>query len=145
MRIPLLMLAAWTAFVVAWFLPVIDVPVIEGGGTLVKGVLPGWQAFRIALAVDPSSSWLGSTLSIAAALTNALMLVSPVVLLAAPAGRPIAPWLGWGFVAATLLDLVWVWPPMAPRGALRVGYWLWVGSFGLAALTLLRAGSRRPP
>lgn len=117
--------AAVAAHALSWILPVID-------------DYRGWQAFRVALTPivpygDFSSGriWHESVLSVASGLSNALFLAALVALATARPG-----WLRastWGLIVAAVLNLYWFVMMGDDRGELRIGYYLWVGSFPLLA------------
>ena len=135
-RFPISVVFAWTVFAVAWFLPV-----IEGGKTLHDGMLPGWEAFRVALSGGDEGLWWERGLRTLTALSNGLVLASVFVFLRRPSARLHA-WLAWSFLIATILDSTWAWSSEYVS-ALRVGYWLWVGSF--AAMTFALFATRLRP
>lgn len=120
--------AAVVAHALSWSLPVID-------------DYRGWQAFRVALTpivpYDDFSSggvWYERVLSIASGLTNVLFLAA---LLALATAR--ARWLPVstrGLIAAAVLNLYWFVMMGDDRGELRIGYYLWVGSFLVLAAAL---------
>lgn len=118
------MKAGWAMFAVAFFLPVVD-----GGVTLLspnvgEGLLPGFQAIRLAI---EERGWYSIS-----ALTNLLMLGTMWRTANLSRTRTLA--LTVGITAAVLLNAV-VWIP--EMGAdLRPGYYAWWGSFGLAAVGL---------
>lgn len=118
---------AWLLYAVSWFLPVID-----GGTTLSQGELPGWEAFRVALG--------GNFLEVSSALTNFVMIASPVILLGRFDRLKVAlPWLS---ILAALLNMQWF-ILSENRAELRVGYYLWCASFFIlvaGCLLNLRAG-----
>jgi hypothetical protein len=133
---PLMWLAA-LAFLASWFLPVAD-------------RMPGWEAFRYALAplipfrdagTEASQENIPQVLS---ALTNLVFVILFVLWLAKQMFRPglfvrIA-------LACLLMNLYW--PVMAWRsdqlGALRSGYYAWEAAFALvAAAAVLTAFAAR--
>ena len=121
-----LLKASWAAFAVAFLLPVAD-----GGITLLhpdlgEGLLPGFQAIRVAL---EEGGW--STFS---ALTNALMLAT--MWRVSALGRMPISVLGMAVLASAFLNGWWL-TEMNPISDLRVGYFLWWASFGLASAALL--------
>jgi hypothetical protein len=132
---------AWiaaAAFVVSWFLPVID-------------DVPGWMAFRYALApLVPyrnvgTSAWDDSAPQVMSALTNVVFVILFVLWAVKQSPRPGL------FVRITLacflLNLYW--PVSAWRenelGSLLPGYYLWLSAFALLATVagLIGASSRR--
>src|SRR5215475_11712789 len=76
-RHQLFILAAWLAYLVSWFLPV-----IKEGVTFPQG-LPGWEAFRVAASpVWPTGisveGWYNAVLSTVSALTTVLFIAGSV-------------------------------------------------------------------
>jgi len=135
-RVPISVALVWSLFAISWFLPV-----IRSGHSLQDGVLPGWEAFRLALGVaNPKWEWQ-QVISTLTALSNGLVLVSVFVLLRSPHARPSG-WLTWSFLSATILDSTWVWL-LDGVNDLRAGYWLWLASF--AVMTLVLFALRRRP
>jgi hypothetical protein len=120
-----LLKSSWAMFAVAFFLPVAD-----GGITLLspdmrEGLLPGFQAIRLAL---EEGGWHSIS-----ALTNLVMLAT--IWRSAGMGRRRTLALAGAMMAAAVLNaLIWL-PEMGAD--LRVGYILWSCSFGLAAAGLL--------
>jgi hypothetical protein len=116
-------------FLVAWFLPVVD-----GGTTLAKGGLPGWEALRFALSPiwDRGSdmTWWQGVISVLSGLTN-VWLVLAVVLLLRREVRPRRVLVAGLFVAA-VINAMWV-VLFDGFGDLRIGYYLWTVSFVLLA------------
>ena len=127
-------------YATAWF-----VQVIKDGSTLADGVLPGWEALRIALSPlwehDFGGSLLEGSLSVGSGLSNLVFLAAFVRLVRRDPPRTSA-W-SWALLAAAAVDTFWIFDQGAPRD-LRAGYWLWFSSFvllgGLARLS--RAGPR---
>lgn len=128
-RAPLFWIA-WSAFAVAWI-----VPVHKDGITLPEGV-PGWQAFRIAAApVWPyegveHESWWGATLSTLSAATNFVMLGS---LWTRQRGQLLRRATAIAAFAAFIVNAQWVflntdWVDLRP------GYYLWWTSFLVMSL-----------
>jgi hypothetical protein len=130
--------AAWLAAVVAhllgWALPVVD-------------QYRGWQAFRVAFSpiwpfeqfrIDPGPLMI---LSVASALTNVVFVATAIWLLRGGAARPAL----WVAAAATLLNLHWPISMGAQRALLETGYFVWVTSFVVLALSaFLVVKTRRP-
>jgi len=120
------------------------VPVLADGTALGAGGLPGWEAFRYALA--PLWPYKGLTgeggfsdvLAVASASTNVWFVVS-VTLVALRRRERLA---YWGLALAWVVDAVWF--VSSDRGSLRIGYWLWLAAFVLVAMAA-KAGSRRTP
>jgi hypothetical protein len=135
--------AAVIANVLGWALPVID-------------DYRGWQAFRVAFSpvwafeqfkLEPG---LLMILSVASALTNVVFVVLAVALVAgfartAARARAVL----WMAAGAALLDLHWPISMGENRIELEPGYFIWVGSFALLALTAFfavrDAAERRGP
>ncbi|MDH3455515.1 MAG: hypothetical protein OER90_01620 [Gemmatimonadota bacterium] len=131
---PLLKVSVATAallFVVAWL-----TPVHEYGTTLAQGGVPGWEAFRVALTPLWSfqdamvETWYGSIHTVVSALTNFLFVAALAHMLWRPGtyGRAVC----WLLVAATVINATWFLLD-GDRGALRLGYYLWVSSFAVLA------------
>ncbi len=121
-----LLKSSWAVFAVAFLLPVAD-----GGITLLdpdlgEGLLPGFQAIRVAL---EEGGW--STFS---ALTN-LMMLATMWRVSGLGRRPIFA-LGMVALASALLNGWWL-TEMDPISDLRAGYYMWWASFGLASTGLL--------
>ncbi len=129
---------ATVVFAVAWFLPV-----IEGGTTLAKGGLPGWQAFHFALSplwdASARESWWRATLSVFSALTNFWFVTS----LVAHSGKLAVPRraLSWGSATALALNAHWFFVA-DPRSDLLAGYYCWFAAFAALALVTLRTPAR---
>jgi hypothetical protein len=120
-------------FVVAWL-----TPVHEYGTTLAQGGLPGWEAFRVALAPlwhlpdFETTNWYWSIITVVSALTNLLFVAALAHMVWRPGtyGRAVC----WVLVAATAINTSWF-VFGDDRGDLRLGYFLWVASFALLALS----------
>lgn len=136
MRRRLVLYGAWVAYLAAWALPV-----IKDGVTLPEG-LPGWQAFRVAFApVWPYEgvkfqTWYWAALAVLSALSNVTMLSSPSVL--APRLRRFTLACGWAAVTGLVIDGHWFVLGLQNGDwtDLRVGYFLWWGSFLLLAISM---------
>jgi hypothetical protein len=130
------------AYLLAWFLPV-----IEDGVTLPNG-LPGWEAFRVALSpVWPygdfktsSWPWYWQGLSVLSAVTNAVMVVSLAVLARARSSLTRA--MAWSSGLAFCINAQWC-LRMDQLSDLRSGYWLWWASFLGLFVVLLSARTRQ--
>jgi hypothetical protein len=132
------LLLAVVANLVGWFGPVVEDFI-------------GWQAFRVALSplwpyeqfrIQPG---LLLVLSVASALTNLLFVVLAVVLATVLAVGPASrakPVL-WAAAAATLLNLHWPISMGEERDGLELGYFVWVCSFVLLALSAFLAVPRK--
>lgn len=135
---PLTWIAA-AVFTASWFLPVLD-------------DIPGWMAFRYALApLVPyrsagTAAWDDNAIHVLSALTNVMFVVLFGLWLARQMFRP-------GMyvritLACLLLNLYWLVLALrdshGPAG-LRVGYYLWLSAFALlfAAAVLTAFASRR--
>ena len=129
-----MLLAAVVANVLGWVLPAaMDVR--------------GWEAFVLALSplwsfedfADDSVWFL--ILIVSSALTNVLFIALAATLLRGRKPKAVL----WSAVAATLLNLHWVATLGADRRYLASGYFIWVCSFALLALSaflVLRPGRR---
>lgn len=111
-------------YAVAWFCPV-----IEGDKTLADGVLPGWRAFVVALSPlweERDGSALQETLFVCSGITNIAFVLGFGLLLRRPAGskQPLA----WLLLISAAVDSHWI---FETGDELRVGYWMWLGSFVL--------------
>lgn len=108
--------------------------------------LPGWEACRfawdvltegdIAVAGETGDSWKarvkGST-----CLTNVLMILGLLLLLGQRSGNPL---MGLLMLAAAGLNASWIYlgeDPSKVMEDLKIGYWLWAGSFVLVGLGLM--------
>jgi hypothetical protein len=106
----------------------------------------GWRAFRAALSplwpyegfdLDPGPLLV---LSVASALTNVLFAVLAVALVVrGDRARVVL----WAAAAATLLNLHWPFSMGDNRRLLQAGYFVWVSSFALLALSALFAARVR--
>ena len=143
-RTTMLLAAAALTYALSWL-----VPVVRNGATLAQGTVPGWEAFRFAL--SPVWPYLGFTgdrslldwIAVISAMTNAWFVVSLAVLAFFSAARP-AQSLFWGLLMAVIVDAIWF--LLTDPGDLRVGYYLWVGSFLALAVAarLISLGEERP-
>lgn len=120
-----LLKSSWAMFAVAFFLPVVDGGITLLSPDLGEGLLPGFQAIRSAL---EEGGWYSIS-----ALTNLVMLAT--LWRSAEMGRRRTLVLAGTMMAAAVLNAV-IWLPEVGAD-LRVGYFLWSGSFGLAAAGLL--------
>jgi hypothetical protein len=132
---------AWTAaaaFAASWFMPVLT-------------DVPGWMAFRYALApLVPYSAagdltWDDSVPQVMSALTNGVFLILFALWVAKQAVRP-------GLfvritIACLLINLYWFVKAWRDDGVsdLLAGYYVWLAAFALllGAATLIAAASRR--
>ena len=126
-RTTIALLIAVMTYVLAWLLPVAD-----GGTTLLEGGVPGWEAFRVALApVWPyegfaNGNFFMDLLSVGSALTNFVFIAALAVLSLGP--RTASRGVFWGLLSAALLNAHWF-VLVDERSDLFIGYYMWVGSF----------------
>ena len=128
-------------YLLSWCLPVID-----GGTSLARGGLPGWEAFRFALSpIWPFQGSGGATgildaLGAVSALTNGGFVLAVAALAAGHVRlRRVA---SWGLIASAGVNAMWFLMADA-RGELRVGYYAWWGAFiVLAGAAFLRWNGR---
>jgi len=131
-----LLRTGWLLYLVAFFLPVIDGGVTLGQGNVHEGLLPGIQAFLVAL------RW-GGAFGIASALSNLVMI--PTFRRISEAGRDKVWFLTALTLAATVLNLVWLFD-VDQVSELSAGYYAWLASFGfVGAGLLMRARSLPAP
>jgi hypothetical protein len=105
---------------------------------------PGWQAMRFAWDLlrgeDGGSDKGSSTKRVLLGLTsvtNVAMLLTALVLFLSLRGVPRL--LGVLLLACAVLNFGWVYlTDAAFRDGLRLGYWMWAGSFALAGIGALR-------
>lgn len=126
-------------YAIAWLLPVAD-----GGSTLSSGVVPGWEALRVAL----SPLWrydrfvaegsLRASLAVASGVTNLLFVAAVWAMLQARAAGRAVRWIAFPLLIAALVNATWVWSSPAE---LSWGYYCWLASFLLLALA---ADRQRP-
>lgn len=139
-------LGALLLFATAWFLPV-----EAASATLSDGVLPGWQAFQVAIgpatwhkAAEIDLLTIRELLMAMSALSNLLMLYTLALVLAWPRIHfPVPYRLSLQLWAAFALNVQWIWPRGGEFLDLRAGYWLWCGSFALAAIAVRQLERRR--
>lgn len=117
--------AGWVVFIFSFFLPVVDGGITLFDGNVREGLLPGFQAIRLAL---EEGSWYAVS-----ALTNALMLATMWRVTELP--RTCVALLAGAMCGSTLLNGWWL---LAMNGTseLRAGYFLWLVGFGLASVAL---------
>lgn len=138
--------AAALLFVTAWFLPV-----EAYAARISDGILPGYQAFMVAISPVTLHRFneidlitLRELLTALSALSNLLMIFSLVVVLGWPRLHIPAPKrLSTALLFAFLINAQWIWPRGDEFLELQIGYWAWVASFGLAAMALRRLERRR--
>ena len=121
------LLAAIVANVLGWVLPAaMDVR--------------GWEAFTLAVSPLWSDDFAGESvwlliLMVASALTNVLFIALAGLLLRGRNAKAVL----WAAAAAAVLDLHWVITLEADRRYLASGYFIWVCSFALLALSAFLA------
>lgn len=154
---PLLLLGI-VLFVVAWFVPVCKGQELFAGlgsvtrefgsspeavGAALDGPewLPGWPACQFAwqLLIDDHPQGSGNAwkqrVAGASCLTNVVM----VLAIAFAALRRTHPLLGAALLACAGVDASWIWlSDRNPFEWLRMGYFLWLASFPLVGLAMLR-------
>jgi len=116
--------ASWVAFAAAFFLPVAHGGITLFDLNLSEGLLPGFEAIRVAL---EEGGWCALS-----AFTNALMLATmwrPSALTRVQVSALAA-----AGVASTLLNGWWLTTGISDLGP---GYFLWFASFGLASAGLV--------
>lgn len=139
-------LAALALFATAWFLPV-----EAGAARLSDGILPGYQAFLVAIGpatwhkfLDIDLLTIRELLMAMSALSNLLMVYTLAMVLAWPRIHfPVPYRLSLQLWAAFVLNVQWIWPRGGEFLDLRAGYWLWCASFALAAVAVRRLDRRR--
>jgi hypothetical protein len=139
-------LAALLLFITAWFLPV-----EAGSSKLSDGILPGYEAFMVAIGPVTWHQFLEidlltvrELLMAMSALSNLLMLYTLALVLAWPRIHfPVPYRLSLQLWAAFVLNVQWIWPRGGEFLDLRAGYWLWCSSFALAAVAVRRLERRR--
>jgi hypothetical protein len=128
---------AWTAFVLAWFLPV-----VHNGVSLPEGV-PGWEAFMVAASVlvpsNDAGPWWSRVLPTLSAGTNLLAIVAPW--LSSQPGERTRRILVPAFAAAFVVNSYW-W--FIGADELSVGYYVWWLSFAGLTLAIWLSARRAP-
>ena len=133
-----LLRAGWATFALAWFLPV-----HRFGNTLLEfewkeGLLPGVEAFLLALTPG------GGPIPVLSALTNLAM--ATTFWRIGDAGRQRAGALAGLLLASVVLNLWWVVVFADQPSDLLAGYWAWTASFGIVGAGLaLRARALPDP
>lgn len=119
---------AWLLYAASWFFQV-----VKDGTTLSHGTLPGWEAFHTALLLDGfEGSRIEGIIWVLSALTNFLMIASPIILLSRlDKLKRLLPWL---LVLATILNTQWLILSGMKLAEFRAGYYLWWASFLLLAV-----------
>lgn len=139
-------LVALLMFGTAWFLPV-----ESASSTLHDGVLPGYEAFLVAIG---PATWhefaeldlltIREVLMAMSALSNAMMVYTLALVLAWPRIHfPVPYRLSHQLWAAFVLNVQWIWPRGGEFLDLRAGFWLWCASFAFAAVAVRRLERRR--
>jgi hypothetical protein len=130
-------------FVTAWFLPV-----ERDGAQLADGVLPGFQAFLVAIGPVTMHRFseldlitLRELLCALSALSNLLVVYALGLLLWVPSPSwPVLRRLSTLLLFAFIINAQWIWPRGGEFLNLRIGYWLWCASYGLLAIAVRRLG-----
>ena len=139
-------LLALLLFVIAWFLPV------EAGAARIQdGILPGYQAFLVAIAPVTLHRFneldlitVRELLTALSALSNLLMIYALAVVLGWPRLHfPTPRRLSTVLLVAFLINAQWIWPRGDEFLDLQIGYWAWCSSFGLVAMSVRRLERRR--
>lgn len=118
-------------YLLSWFLPVVD-----GGTTLARGEVPGWEAFRVALAPLWPYEGVGGDggvfdlIAVVSALTNLWFVVAVMVLVARRERFRSA--VLWGLVLSALINALWF-VLSEDRADFRIGYYAWCGAFVVLA------------
>lgn len=131
-RSGLFLVVGAVVWVLAWFLPV-----CKEGSTLADGILPGWEAFRVALSpawdysphISYQAHFLNKVLSIVSGFSNFVFLAA--FLLARHKKFVPAIW-KLLLVCAVINLITWCDFGLSDAG-LKIGYYLWMGSFFLLA------------
>ena len=113
-------------YVLAWFVPVHN--------SLPSSVLPGWEAFTTALwPYGSSDPWYAGLHFVASAVSNFFLVGALVLVFVARRSPPR--FLRAIIVASAVLNTHWF-VLSESRSDLRIGYYLWAGSFFLIATGL---------
>ena len=143
-RATIVLAVATFIYVLSWLMPVVD-----GGTTLRDGGVPGWEAFRVALSpiwsyegLAGDDSWFSDLISVLSGLTNIGFLASVAVLAFWPQRFTRA--IFCGLVLATIINALWF-VLSDERGDLRIGYYLWLGSFIVLAMAARSIPARTGP
>ena len=139
-------LFALLLFATAWFLPV-----EAEAARISDGILPGAQAFLVALAPVTLHRFneldlitVRELLTALSALSNLLMLYALAVVLGWPRIHfPTPKRLSTVLLVAFLINAQWIWPRGDEFLDLQIGYWAWCTSFGLVAMAVRRLERRR--
>lgn len=135
---------AIVTYLVAWLLPAAD-----GADSLIDGVLPGWEAVQFASGYDDyADSAILNVLVRATAWTN-LVFAGGIAFVSVDRRHLRVPLLLRVLLfVCTILNAHWIIIAAADAsgggvGALRAGYWLWLGAFvALSTWAALRDGQR---
>lgn len=126
--------AGWALFVISFFLPAV---------IIIESETPGWKAAYAGIVMGPffiadrTEPWI--VLWIAQALTNVVMLTSPVALARSRRnGKRSLPWLMIVVTVMNSLPLI----PGIPEPPMLVGYYVWWGSFVIVTSALILARRR---
>ncbi len=139
-------LFALLLFAVAWFLPV------EATAARIQdGILPGYQAFVIAITPATMHRFneldlitVRELLTALSALSNLLMIYALAVVLSWPRIHfPTPKRLSTVLLVAFLINAQWIWPRGDEFLDLQIGYWAWCSSFGLVAMAVRRLERRK--
>ena len=142
-----ILLIAVLAYLLAWPLPSLLVTFTALGGPTTE-VIRGWEATRWALSpVWPGgrhfgAGWLHTLLILASGLSNLVFVLAAWLAWRRPLQVPRN--LAWAVWGAAVVDLHWLVFAGAGASNLRIGYYLWVGSFALLALALGRLHRESP-
>lgn len=139
-------LVALLMFGTAWFLPV-----EAASSTLHDGVLPGYEAFLVAIGPVTWHTFpeldlltIREVLMAMSALSNAMMVYTLAMVLAWPRIHfPVPYRLSHQLWAAFVLNVQWIWPRGGEFLDLRAGFWLWCLSFAFAAVAVRRLERRK--
>lgn len=138
----LISFTAAAIYSIAWFLPV-----AEGGSRYGDGVLPGWEALRVAL--SPLWSYrefvtegsVHSSVSVASGLTNVLFVAALVAMVQQRSGARSIWWIGAALLLAAVINAQWL---VISPVALKAGYYCWLASFMLLGVGILLRPRLRP-
>ena len=123
-----LLTAGWVMFAVSWFLPVHHYGITLGQTDVHEGILPGFQAFLLAL------QGAGGPVGVLSALTNLAM--AATFWRIRDAGRSRVAVLAALLLTSVALNLFWLFWADQPSDLLA-GYYAWTGSFGIVGSGLL--------
>lgn len=146
--------AALVVFAVSWFVPVVEgqefleaMRKADNPGASAEGI-PGWQACRAAWDLltekDKADGRTTRFLLGITCFTNGAMVLAAVAM---ALRRGKSPLLGLLLLGCAALNLGWLYHDLDDfRESLKVGYYLWTGSFALAGVGFLLSdhGGARP-